>query len=62
IWLARYDQTATEAETLGVPNMAKMEIVANDFINAVYKIAPNWALTFQNQGLYDSTMTRKEII
>lgn len=62
IWLARYDQAATEAETLGVPNMTKIEIVANDFISSVNKIAPNWALTFQNQGLYDSTMTRKEMM
>ncbi|KAL5398755.1 hypothetical protein PMIN03_012746 [Paraphaeosphaeria minitans] len=61
-WLSRYDQAATEAETLGVPNMARIEIVANDFINAVDKIAPNWTMTFQNHGLYDSTMTRKEMI
>ena len=59
IWLAEYNQAATEAETLTVPDTTQFRSVAVDFMSSVNKIAPMWAATFQSNGIDQTGITRQ---
>ena len=40
IWLAEYDQAATEAEIYQVAELSQLNIITKDFLAAVNKVAP----------------------
>ena len=61
-WLAEYNQAATEAETLNVPDITQFRSVAVDFMSAVNKVAPMWAATFQSNGIDQASMTRQTMM
>ncbi|KAG5915678.1 hypothetical protein E4U61_004393 [Claviceps capensis] len=61
-WLAEYDQASSRAATQGVADALQIQVFMRDFINAVSKLEPIWAATFQNSGRLDPLMTRKEMI
>ncbi|KAG6175883.1 hypothetical protein E4U27_005716 [Claviceps purpurea] len=61
-WLAEYDQASSRAATQGVADALQIQVLMRDFINAVSKLEPIWAATFQNSGRLDPLMTRKEMI
>lgn len=61
-WLAEYNQAATEAETLNVPDTTQFRSVAVDFMSAVNKVAPMWAATFQSNGIDQPGITRQTMM
>ena len=40
IWLAEYDQAATEAEIYQVAELSQLNVITKDFLAAVNKVAP----------------------
>ena len=48
IWLAEYDQAATEAETYRVAELSQLNVITKDFLAAVNKVAPIWSTNFQD--------------
>ena len=61
LWLAEYDQAATEAERLSVAEISQFKTLSADFQSAVYKIAPIWVTTFQVTGENLKEMTRRKM-
>ncbi|KAE8873352.1 hypothetical protein P3342_004768 [Pyrenophora teres f. teres] len=62
IWLAEYDQAATEAERNNVPETSLVTVITKDFIVSVHKIAPIWTTNFQDNGRAKRGMSRKDMI
>ena len=62
IWLAEYDQAATEAETYRVAEVTQINVITKDFLAAVNKVAPIWSTNFQDNGRFAAGMTRKEMM
>ncbi|KAI1676615.1 gag-pre-integrs multi-domain protein [Pyrenophora tritici-repentis] len=61
-WLAEYDQAATEAEVYSVPEVSQLDAMSKDFLVAVQKTAPIWAVNFQENGRWAAGMSRKEMM
>lgn len=61
IWLAEYDQAATEAETYRVADVTQITAITQDFQSAVQKAAPIWSALFQAMR-HEASMTRKEMM
>ena len=55
IWLAEYDQAATEAETYRVAELSQLDVVTKDFLAAFDKVAPI-------NGRFAVGMSRKEMM
>lgn len=62
IWLAEYDQAATEAETYRVAELSQLNVITKDFLAAVNKVAPIWSTNFQDNGRFAAGMSRKEMM
>ena len=61
-WLAEYNQALTEAETLKVSETTQFRPVAVDFMSAVNKIAPMWAMHYQSSQLDQPGATQKDMM
>jgi hypothetical protein len=61
IWLAEYDQAATEAETYRVAEVSQITAITQDFQEAVQKAVPIWSALFQAMR-HEASMTRKEMM
>jgi len=48
IWLAEYDQAATESEAIGNADTLQIDAVISDFIDATAKQIPIWTTTFRS--------------
>ena len=62
IWLTENDQAATEAEVCKVQELKHLSAVKEDFIAAIMGAAPQWVASFEQQGLKDSSISRKEMM
>ena len=62
IWLAEYDQAATEAEIYQVAELSQLNMITKDFLAAVNKVAPIWSTNFQDNGRFATSISRKEMM
>ncbi|PVH91567.1 hypothetical protein DM02DRAFT_606418 [Periconia macrospinosa] len=60
IWLAEYDQAATEAETYRVAELSQLNVITKDFLAAVNKVAPIWSTNFQDNGRFATGMSHQK--
>lgn len=61
-WLAEYNQAVTEATALGVSDTTQFRPVAVDFVSAVNKIAPVWAMNYQSSQMDQPGETQKDMM
>lgn len=61
-WLVEYDQASSDATVHGVSEVKDIDNITKDFLQAVNKAAPMWAAAFQNNGRFNPSMTRKEMM
>ena len=61
-WLSEYDQAATRAETLEVAEVMQTQVVVDDFLGSVSKMASTWTAGFQGPGYDKKAINRKRII